>query len=292
VVVRILVVDDYQAWVRFIRSMLQDALEYQVVAEVSDGRDAVQQAIQLQPDLILLDIGLPTLNGIEAARQIRQHNPQAKILFVSEQRTEDVAREALTTASGYVVKSYAARELFPAMKAVLEGRRFVSAVVDGPNLTNPKGEHAQSNGKTTEKQHEVNCYPDKVSFVDDFAQFVGTSLKKGSAVLVLASESDRVGIFQRLRSERVDVAAAIEEKRYSPLDIPDGFHTFQFAEDLATDAVKAARERNLRVGLGCECTRALCSQGQPDNRGQRECMWDEFAETWDIDVWCGFYDRS
>ena len=61
------------------------------------------------------------------ARQIREHNPQAKILFVSEQRSGDVVREALSTGSGYLVKSYAARELFPAMKAVLEGRRFVSA---------------------------------------------------------------------------------------------------------------------------------------------------------------------
>ncbi|HKR83923.1 MAG TPA: response regulator transcription factor [Terriglobales bacterium] len=248
-VVRVLVVDDYQSWVRFIRSMLQDAREFQVLAEVSDGREAVQKAEQLQPDLILLDIGLPTLNGIEAARKIRAHNPQAKILFVSEQRSEEIAREALNTGSGYVVKSCAARDLFPAMKAVLEGRRFVSAVVNGSNFTQPKGEWSQSNGETAGSRHEVNCYPDKTTFVEGFARFVGIALKKG-AVVVLASESHRVDILQRLKSEGVDVATAIEQNRYFPLDIPDGFHTFQFAEYLATNAVKAARERNLRVGVG------------------------------------------
>jgi CheY-like chemotaxis protein len=250
VVVRVLVVDDYQPWLRFIRSMLQESLEVQIIAEVSDGREAVQKALQLQPDLILLDIGLPTLNGIGAARQIREHNPNATILFVSEQRSQDVVREALSTGSGYVVKSFAARELFPAMKHVLEGRRFLSAGVNGPTFTGPKGEPTPSNGETVGNCHEVNRYQDKATFVEGFAQFVGTTLKKGSAVVVLACESHRVSILQRLKSQGVDVAAAIEQKRYFPLDIPDGFQTFQFAEYLATDAVKAARERNFPVGVG------------------------------------------
>jgi len=86
--------------------------------------------------------------------------------------------------------------------------------------------------------------------VDGFARFVETSLRSGSAIVLLASESHRVGIVQRLKSEGVDVAAAIEQRRYLPLDIPDGFHTFRFAEHLASDAVKAARERNPRVGVG------------------------------------------
>jgi len=120
-VVRVLLVDDYQPWLRFIRSMLQDSSELQIISEASDGREAVQKAIQLKPDLILLDIGLPTLSGIEAARQIREFNPQAKIIFVSEQRCEDIVQEALSTGSGYVVKFNAARELIPVIKALLDG---------------------------------------------------------------------------------------------------------------------------------------------------------------------------
>lgn len=73
---------------------------------MSDGLEAVQQAERLQPDIILLDIGLPTLNGIEAARRIREVSPTSKILFVSENRSPDIAEEALSTgAGGYVVKS-------------------------------------------------------------------------------------------------------------------------------------------------------------------------------------------
>jgi len=248
-VVRVLVVDDYQPWLFFIRSMLQDAWEFQVVAEASDGGEAIQKSRTTEPNLILMDIGLPTLNGIEAAREIREHNPNAAILFLSEYRSQDVVREALSTGSGYVVKSYAPRELLPAIKTVLGGGRFVSACVDGHNCTDPTGE-LESNGETVGNRYEVTCYPDKTSFVEDLAGFVGTSLKNGSAIIVLASESHRVSVLQKLKSEGVDVAAAIDQKRYFPLDIPDGFHTFQFAEFLATDAVKAARERNLRVGVG------------------------------------------
>jgi DNA-binding NarL/FixJ family response regulator len=125
---RILVVDDHESWRRFVSTTLQNQPELQIVGEVSDGLEAVQKAQELQPDLILLDIGLPTLNGIEAARRIRKVSPASRILFVSENRSADIAEEALSTgASGYVVKSDTGSELLPAVKAVLEGKRFISA---------------------------------------------------------------------------------------------------------------------------------------------------------------------
>lgn len=245
-VVRVLVVDDYQPWLRFIRSMLQDAAELQIVAEASDGPDAVQKALQLQPELILLDLGLPTFNGIEAARQIRETNPHATILFVSEERSQDVIQEALSIGSGYVIKSYAPRELVPAIKTVLEGGRFVSAGMDACDLTGKlKTSFAQARNR-----HTVSSYPDTATFVDGFTQFVRATLRSGSAVVVLARESHRARVLQKLTAEGMDVAAAIEQKRCFPLEIPDGFHTFQFAQYLATEALKAARERNLRVEVG------------------------------------------
>ena len=130
--IRVLVVDDYEPWRRFTCTTLMKQPELQVIGEVSDGLEAVQEAKELQPDLILLDIGLPTLNGIEAARRIREVSPASKILFVSENRSPDLAEGALSNgASGYVVKSDAAGELLPAIKAVLEGKRFVSASLAG-----------------------------------------------------------------------------------------------------------------------------------------------------------------
>src|SRR5712671_436231 len=82
--VRVLVADDFAPWRRLLHTILREKPELQVVCEVSDGLEAVQKARELQPDLILLDIGLPTLSGIEAARRIRSIAPKAKILFVSE----------------------------------------------------------------------------------------------------------------------------------------------------------------------------------------------------------------
>ncbi len=83
--VRVLVVEDFTPFRRFVCSTLSKRANLQVVWEASDGQEAVQKAGDLEPDLILLDIGLPTLNGIEASRQIRQHSPKSKIIFVSQE---------------------------------------------------------------------------------------------------------------------------------------------------------------------------------------------------------------
>ena len=133
--IRVLVVDDYEPWRLYCSTTLRNEQGLQIIGEVADGLEAVQRAQELQPDLILLDVGLPTLNGIEAARRIREVSPATKILFVSENRSADVAEEALSTgASGYVVKSDAESELLPAIKAVFEGKRFVSASLTGSLL--------------------------------------------------------------------------------------------------------------------------------------------------------------
>jgi DNA-binding NarL/FixJ family response regulator len=121
---RVLLVEDFEPFRRFIRTTLQS--ELQIIAEVSDGLEAVSKAEELQPDLILLDIGLPGLNGIEVARRIRKLSAQSKILFVSQESSPDVIEEAMNSgALGYVVKAHAATELLAAVEAVREGRKFV-----------------------------------------------------------------------------------------------------------------------------------------------------------------------
>ena len=125
--IRVLVVDDYAPWHGFFTAEIQKQPELQAIGVGWDGVEAVQKATELQPDLILLDIGLPTLNGIEAARRIRKASPASKILFVSENGSPDILEEALRTgACGYVLKSDAAGELLPAIRAVLKGKQFLS----------------------------------------------------------------------------------------------------------------------------------------------------------------------
>ena len=104
----------------------------QIVGESSDGLEAVHKAEELQPDLIVLDIGLPKLNGIEAARRIRKLSPKSKILLISQESAADVVQEALALgALGYVVKAHAGSELLAAAEAVLEGRQFISSGLSG-----------------------------------------------------------------------------------------------------------------------------------------------------------------
>ena len=125
--VRILVVDDFEPWRRFASSLLRGKPELQVVGEASDGLEAVQKAVELKPDLILLDLHLPRLSGLQAARQIRKLAPESKIIFLSQESSDDIVQAALSLGAwGYVVKASAASELLVAVEAVLSGKSFVS----------------------------------------------------------------------------------------------------------------------------------------------------------------------
>jgi PleD family two-component response regulator len=122
--VRVLLVDDFAPWRQAVFSMLAKKTECEVVGEASDGLEAVEKAVALKPDVILRDIGLPTLNGIEAARQIRKHVPQSKIIFLSQESSPDIMQEAVSVgASGYVVKTMAGSHLLATLDSVLRASR-------------------------------------------------------------------------------------------------------------------------------------------------------------------------
>jgi DNA-binding NarL/FixJ family response regulator len=130
--VRILVVDDFLPFRSFTVSTLRKRPGFRIVEEAFDGEEAVQKANELKPDLVVLDIGLPVLNGIEAARRIRSVSPDSKIVFLTCNNSPDIAREAFDAgASAYVVKHDAANELIAAVEAVLQGRRYVSKKLAG-----------------------------------------------------------------------------------------------------------------------------------------------------------------
>ncbi len=121
--IRILVVEDFALFRQFIRSTLGQRADLQVICEVADGLEAVQKAEELKPDVILLDIGLPTLNGIEAARQIRKLAPESKIIFVTQESSPDVMKEAIRLGAwGYVVKARASTDLLTALEAAIQGK--------------------------------------------------------------------------------------------------------------------------------------------------------------------------
>jgi len=240
---RVLAVDDYEPWRSFALRTLQKKPELQVVGEASDGLEAVQKAQELQPDLILLDIGLPTVNGIEAARQILQFAPNTKILFVSEQRSSDIVEEALRTgAGGYLVKSKAATELLPAVEAVLQGKQFIRPSLTSSTPEDHENQHIEALRQQVD-HHEIKFHADHAALADDFAQFTEAALNNGNAVIIVATKSLRSSILQRLRTDGVDLDGTAE--RYFPLDISDPLSGF-----MVDDAVKAARQEGLHVAVG------------------------------------------
>jgi DNA-binding NarL/FixJ family response regulator len=125
--IRILLVDDYEPFRRYVFSMLKKQANMQVVGEAADGLQAVRQAEALQPDVILLDIGLPGINGIEAARQIGEVAGKARVIFLTQESSPEIVEEAFDVGAwGYIIKTQAGAELLVAVETVSHGERFFS----------------------------------------------------------------------------------------------------------------------------------------------------------------------
>ena len=216
--------DDYAPWRRFVSTTLQKQPKLQVIGEVLDGLEAVQKAEELRPDLIVLDIGLPSLNGIEAARRIRKLSPESKILFVSQESSADLVQEALNLgALGYVVKTDARSELLTAVNAVLRGDRFVGNRFAGYDLVGtsdrPDPESVRRNDSLARREdqnvgitrrHEFGLYSNDEAFLDGSTDFMVAALKVGKAVILIATDLHQRGLLQRLQARGVDVAALVE----------------------------------------------------------------------------------
>ena len=305
-------IEDFEPFQSLIRSTLRKRSEYQIVGEVADGLGAVQKAEELQPDLIILDIGLPSLNGIDAARRIRKLSPKSKILFMSQESSAEVVQEALALgALGYVVKMHAERELLAAVEAVLQGRQFVGGGLTGRHLVPasdaktldcPNELLPASGLQSTEitHSHDVAFYADDAAFVDGFARFIEAALEAGSAVIVVATESHRNSLFQRLREDGVDIAADVDQGRYVAVDDavmlsafmvndrPDPALFRNVVSSLVDVAAKASRGDRPRVVACGECAPSLWVQGNPDAAVQVERLCNEIARICNLDILCGY----
>jgi DNA-binding NarL/FixJ family response regulator len=128
--IRILLVDDHPIVRHGLKTLLREHPGWEVVAEASDGREAVEAAVRLNPDVVVLDLSMPGMHGLEACRRIRQNTPGCEILIVTQHDSPQMMREALLSgAKGYVVKSNAPRDLLAAVDAVSQHRNFT-----GPKL--------------------------------------------------------------------------------------------------------------------------------------------------------------
>jgi CheY-like chemotaxis protein len=295
--IRVLVVDDHEPWRRYYSTTLGKEQGLEIIGAASNGLEAVQQAQELQPDLILLDIGLPILNGIEAARRIREVSPMSKILFVSENRSADVTEAALSTgAGGYVVKSDAGRELLPGVEAVLNGRLFISIGVAAHHFSAPVHDRA---GAIT-YSHEVAFYADDSSVVDGQARFIESSLQCGKAVIVVVTESHRASLLLKLEADGVDVSAATERGRFFQFDVaetlsrvtvndvPDPLRFKNVVSDLIMVSAKRVMGEHARVAACGEMAPTLLSKGNAEGAIKLEHLWSEVTRDYGVHTLCSY----
>jgi DNA-binding NarL/FixJ family response regulator len=157
---RILIADDHEVVRRGIRALLEHRPGWEVCAEAGDGREAVEKTRELKPDLVLLDIGMPNLNGIDAARQILTNAPATHILVLTMHYSQQVVREILAAgARGFLLKSDAGRDLVTAVEAVQNQRTFftsqVTEIVVGGYLNPDQKEEAPRRSRLTPREREV-----------------------------------------------------------------------------------------------------------------------------------------
>jgi DNA-binding NarL/FixJ family response regulator len=312
--IKILVVDDYQPVRQLVCSVLDQRAGFQVIAQAADGLDAVKKAQELQPDLIVLDIGLPKVNGIAAARQIRKLAPKSKILFLSQETDLGIVKASLGTgASGYVVKSDLGKELSEALEAVIQDGRFVSrrlaeCIFDDIKNTRTRSSQFRREGSASmllpqEREthiHQVQFYSHEARFLDIFADFITTVLNAGNVVIVVATPSHRNNLFSKLQATGMNVSAAIEQQNYIALDVAETLSTFmvnglpvpgQFSKvvgDLIVRTAKAAKGDAPRVAACGEWAPVLWAQGKGEAAVRLEQLWDGIAKTYDVDILCSY----
>ena len=291
---RILLVDDSDHFRQLIFRILQQRPEFDVV-QASDGREAVRKAEESQPDFILLDIGLPKLNGIEAGRRIQRLCPESKIVFLSQDSSADVVATALSLPSrGFIHKLCIQTHLLPTIEAILHGRQFVrsSELADGNGA---KGQACH--------RHQVHFYPDDSVLLEGIECFIAAALMNNNAAIVLATKSHREILVQRLKHAGIDINAAMEQGTYVSLDASDMLSTIMLngtpdrdlflngLSRLVDSAAKATKRPHPRVAIFGECVALLHAEGNLDAAISLEQTGNEFLQAPDtpfLDIMCAY----
>jgi len=288
---RLLVVEDHKPFRRLLCELLQQRPDVLIVGEAADGLEAVRQAEALRPDLVMLDIGLPSLNGIEAAVRIRAAVPETKLIFVTVESSFEIVEQALSSgAHGYVYKARAHRDLLPVLDAIVRGGRFVCGGLE---------RIARGDSLANHRHHVLFCSSDAV-FTDGCSRFVAGFLNTGNAVIVAATEAHDRSLRHRLQEAQVDIGLAMRQERYVLLNIdealartmvngrpdPTGFQNA--TEDMVSEAAQRATSQHPEVAACGECSATLWAQGQVEAAIQLEHLWDELSKSRQMDILCAY----
>jgi len=291
-IIKILVVEDFEQFRRFVRSTVENN-GYEVIAEASDGVEAVEKAKEVQPDLVLLDISLPKLNGLEAARLIRLFTPRTKVLFISQESSPEVVEAALRLgAMGYVYKARAQRDLLPAIDAVLDGSQFVSENLKVPHVVEVASARANH-------LHDVVFYSSDAGFLEGLSDFIVHNLGAGKTTIVVATPSHREGLVHTLKARGLDIDGAIRRGTYIESDsadtlstmlvngVPDRKQLFERVGGLI-EAAASAQKECIGVSACGEVAPLLLAKGEEEAAIQVEQLWDDLIRTHSVDLLCAY----
>ena len=288
---RVLLVDDHEPFRRVLRKMLHQRDDCVVVGEAVDGVDAIRQTEALRPDLVLLDLGLPRLDGIEVATRINAVLPDVKLLLLTGESSPDVIEQALQRgAHGYVHKPRAPRDLFRVVDSIDRGGRFI-----GGGL-----ERIGRGDGFTSHHHDVLFWSSDAVLVSGLSRFTADALRAGRAVIMVLPDTHHERIQDHLRAAHVPMDAAISEGRYIRLSVDDVLSTFvvngwpdseRFRSAAAEMIAAAARSATSTRGKVAACGLAaatLWTRGYPDAAIQLEQLWDDVSSGEQMDILCPY----
>lgn len=296
--------------------MLERYPEFQVVGEAADGDAAIQLAAKLLPDLILLDINLPKLNGLQVVSQILKLSPCSKIVFLTQEPSAEVAEEAFRLgAHGYVVKSDAGSELLKALEAVIRDERYLSrrltTQMTGERLhrLGIKGTSTpektttgrqRSPGKSLHCAHEAHYYLHDSDFLESLLLCVSKALSAGDAVIVLLTVSHQQALCRGLQAMGLPVNEAIRMGRLQLVDadaaispylgdeLPDEVRSREESRLLVESADRARIGEQSRVCVFGECASLLYAKGKWDVVLSLERLWGGLGKTHDLYIRCWY----
>jgi len=265
--------------------------QFDVVAAVSSGYAAIEATARLNPDVVVLDIAMPGLDGFHAASRIKASGSGARIVFLSNYSDDDFVLEGLGRgASAFVTKPRMAHDLVEAIGHVMAGRRFVPSATVLPRWRRP-----------ADQQHDLKIYSTDASIIDAWTDFASSALDAGDSVMAVVSESQGRALDAKLRLRGVDTEALSADGRYSvsnssaALDavLRDGTPD----EDLFRSLLDPAVERALAASTGSPrhvsifgaIAPLLCARHEYDAALRVEAIASSYVTSRPVSILCAYH---
>jgi CheY-like chemotaxis protein len=272
---RVVLADDNRSLLDAVSKLVSQ--DFQVVAAVVDARQAIDATVRLDPDVVVLDITMPEIDGFAAARELRRAAPRTRVLFLTMHESDEYVTAAFGTgAAGYVLKTRIGSDLVGALDHVLDGQLFVPSLTTLSTIASSRGGHA------------ALFYNSDPALIHGAVRLADAALERGDTVVVLAREAIRAGITQHLK-ERYSVPALIQQGRLVEQDVvealsqimPDGrFDPMRLAravEALDRGRLASPRGRQARLTLIGEVVAALYRNRDYDTAVISERLWNDLT---------------